>query len=100
MTHRRYANKVDSNQPKIVRDLRKIPGVSVSPGHDDILVGFRGRTFWFEIKNPDKLKKNGKLKKGALQDGQVQLQNEFNGHYSVVTSLDEILQQIGVTNAA
>ena len=96
MTHKRYANKVDSNQPEIVKDLRKIPGVSVELDHDDILVGFKGKTYWFEIKNPDKLKKDGSFRKGAVKKGQKDLQNEFNGHYSIVTTSKEIMQEIGV----
>ena len=96
MTHKRYANKVDANQKQIVKELRKIPGVSVKPGHDDILVGFRGRTFWFEVKNPNTLKKDGSFYKGRVKEGQTKLQNEFNGHYSIVTTSKEIMQEIGV----
>lgn len=92
----RRANRIDNNQNDIIDDLKKIPGLSVKPGHDDILVGYRGRTFWFEIKNPNKLKKDGGFYKGAVKDGQYKLQNEFNGHYSIVTSSKEIMQQIGV----
>ena len=96
MTHKRYANRVDDNQKQIVKDLRKIPGVSVKPGYDDLLVGFQGRTYWFEVKNPSTLRKDGSFVKGRVKDGQYKLQNEFNGHYSIVTTSKEIMQQIGV----
>jgi len=96
MTHKRYANRVDNNQKQIIADLEKIPGVSVKPGHDDLLVGFRGRTFWFEVKNPNTLNKKGGFYKGRVRKGQIKLQNEFNGHYSIVTTSKEIMQQIGV----
>lgn len=97
MTHKRYANKVDANQPDIVKDLNKIPGVAVKVGYDDIIVGYRGRTYWYEIKNPEyALKKDGTLNKGALRDSQVGMENEFTGHYKVVTSTDEILKDLGI----
>ena len=49
--------KVDGNQKQLVADLRKL-GAAVVPTHTlgkgkpDILVGYRGRNFWFEIKDP------------------------------------------------
>lgn len=91
----RYAKKVDENQPKIVKELRKVPGLSVALDHDDILVGFRGATYWFEIKNPSRFKKDGTLQKGALKKSQRSLLNEFSGHYQVVSTSDEILKAIG-----
>ena len=48
--------RVDRNQPQIVADLRGVPGVSVcslhTVGNDfpDIIVGFRGQNWLFEIK--------------------------------------------------
>jgi len=96
MTHKRYANKVDANQKKIVQELRKIPGVSVELDHNDILVGFRDKTYWFEIKNPNRYRKDGTPKKNAYQESQLKLQKEFNGHYSIVTTSKEIMQEIGV----
>jgi len=98
MKYRRAA-RVDSNQSDIVKDLRKIPGVTVEPGHDDILVGFRGKTYWVEIKDPAKtLKKNGELKDGALKNSQEKLKAEWTGNYIIAWSLDQILEEIGITN--
>ena len=51
-TKLRRAAKIDRNQGDIVSALRKIPGISVETGHDDILVGYKGRTWWFEVKAP------------------------------------------------
>lgn len=51
--------RVDANQAQIVRILRDM-GCSVAHMHElgkgapDILVGFRGENFIFEIKDPDK----------------------------------------------
>ena len=84
--YRKTNTAVDGNQKAIVKTLRQIPGVSVALGHDDILVGFRGKTFWYELKNP-----KGKNK---LRPSQVKLQNEWTGHYRVVTTIDEIIDEI------
>ncbi len=93
----RRAARVDNNQKGIVKALRAIPSVTVALGHDDCLVGFKGKTYWFEIKNPSRLKKDGSLGKGAKQKGQEKLDKEWEGHYSVVTSLDEILKELKIT---
>lgn len=50
MSKYRQAAKVDRSQTAIVRQLRSIPGVTVEPGHDDVLCGWKGVTYWFEIK--------------------------------------------------
>ena len=82
--HRRAA-KIDSNQREIVSSLRKLPGVSVEVGHDDILVGYGGRTFWFEIKSRPN---------APLKPSQTVLLEKWRGHYQVVCSLDEILEKL------
>lgn len=51
------AARVDDNQGEIVRALEKIGAVVVSlaslgDGCPDLLVGFRGKNFLLEIKNP------------------------------------------------
>lgn len=94
MAKYRQAARVDDNQAEIVKELRKM-GLSVQLGMDDILVGYRGRTYWFEIKDPAKtLKKDGAYKKGALKDSQIQLTETWKGHYQVVHSLDQILKAV------
>lgn len=85
MSKYRRAAKVDGNQKEIVEGLRKL-GYSVELGHDDILVGRGGRTYWYEIKNP-----KGKNKK---QPGQEDLERQYKGHYKIVRSIDEILLDI------
>lgn len=93
MSKYRQAAKVDSNQADIVKALRKI--ASVELGHDDILVGYKGRTYWFEIKNADAVsKKTGKILESAKKEGQIRLENEFKGHYRIVSSLEEILEDM------
>jgi hypothetical protein len=95
MKHRRAA-KIDSNQNDIVTALRDIPGVSVKTGVDDILVGFRGCNYWFEIKSPDKVNiKTGRIYN--LKGSQKTLLETWRGQYNIAWSLEQILKTIGVT---
>ena len=85
MSKYRRAAKVDANQGQIVKALRAIPGVSVATRHDDILVGYGGQTFWFEVKAGVKSK---------VKAGQEKLRSEWTGHYAIVTSAEEIIEDI------
>lgn len=94
MSKNRYSARVDANQPDIVKQLRKA-GFSVQTGMDDILVGWQGKTYWFEIKDPLKtLNKDGAFKADAIKDSQVKLINEWKGHYSIVCSAEQIIDEI------
>jgi len=98
---RRRKDKVDKNQADIVKDLRAIPGVTVEVDHDDILVGcmdkdFIPRTYWYEIKNPETMGKNGEVQPSKIKKGQKELVKKFTGHYKIVTSLNEILLDMGL----
>lgn len=89
--------KIDSNQNDIVSALREIPGVQVALKHDDILVGFKGRTYWYEIKSEDSVsRKTGAVLISKKKKGQIKLEKEFTGHYRIVSSLDEILSDINI----
>ena len=98
---RRRKDKIDDNQSHIVERLRKIPGITVETGHDDILVGcmdkdFNPRTYWYEIKNPEKIGKDGNVIPSAIKKSQKELIKKWTGHYKIVTSLQEILEDIGI----
>ena len=59
---------MDKNQNDIVKELRKIPGLSVQLDVNDILVGYQGKTYWYEIKeNPT----------SAVKDSQYQISKEW-----------------------
>lgn len=99
MSKHRRAAKVDKNQPEIVMALRKIPGVTVQVGMDDILVGRKGHTYWFELKEPETVSPlTGKIRDSAIKPSQHRLVSDWAGHYQIVSSLDEILIAIGVKN--
>jgi len=97
MSKYRQAARVDDNQREIVSSLEKIPGVNVALGKDDIFVGHNGFNYWYEIKNPDKkLKRKDGFVKGAIKDGQAKLRREWPGHYRIISSLEEILEDMGL----
>lgn len=83
----RYAKKVDDNQKEIVRLLRRIPNVSVSLDHDDVLIGYKGRTFWYELKVSEK---------SEVKPHQRALERDWKGHYKIVYSLEDIMEDLGI----
>ncbi len=95
MSKYRRAAKVDANQEEIVKALRRIPGVSVSTGHDDVLIGYRGVTYWVEIKAPEtRAKRSGGIRESSIKESQKKLRETWKGHYSIVSSLEEILSEL------
>lgn len=95
MSKYRRAAKIDANQPGIVQFLRRLPGVTVEVGHDDILVGYCNRTFWFEIKEPGMVGKDGTIRESEKKDSQKRLEAEWAGHYRIVWDIYQILEEIG-----
>lgn len=90
----RFKKKIDANQKSIVEALRKIPGVTVALDHDDVLVGYKGKTFWYEVKNPDVIGKDGVVRDSAKKESQKKLESSWTGHYRIVWNLDQILDEI------
>ncbi|MFZ2950911.1 MAG: hypothetical protein WA003_15660 [Desulfuromonadaceae bacterium] len=94
MSKYRRAAKIDTNQPGIVAAL-VARGVTVQVGHDDILVGHAGKTFWYEIKSPEAVsKKTGEVRGSALKQSQKDLLASWRGHYRVVSTVEEIIVDI------
>ena len=97
MSKNRYAARTDDNEAEIVAALRSIPGVTVETGYNDILIGYRGITYWIELKNPNKVsKKTGKVLESAIKPDQKRIRDFYTGHYKIVSSLEEILKEIGI----
>jgi hypothetical protein len=91
----RRAAKIDSNQNDIVKSLRSIPGCTVALSHDDILVGFKGETFWYELKDSSCVsKRTGAILNSSKKKDQVKLEQSWSGHYRIVSNIDEILKDI------
>ena len=96
MSKYRRAAKVDDNQARIVQELRAVIGVTVQIDHDDILVGYKGKTHQVELKNPARcLGKDGTLKVGALRPSQIELLETWTGSYFVAWDSRMILVKIG-----
>jgi hypothetical protein len=76
--------------------LIMIPGVSVAPSHDDILVGYKGKTYWYELKSPEVANKEGVVYESAKKPSQKELEKHWTGHYRIVCSLSQILQELGL----
>ena len=93
----RTASRVDANQASIVRALRAV-GASVLHVHQlkncfDILVGYRGRTFLMEVKDPSQ-----PLSKRKLTPGEAKFRDEWRGSpYHVVETADEAIAIITTT---
>jgi len=91
---RRRADKVDSNQSQVVKELRKL-GYSVVTNMDDLIVGHAGRTYWYELKQPEsRSKKTGLILDSYKKPGQIELEKTFQGHYRVVTCTEDILEDL------
>jgi len=96
MSRNRYSARTDENEKHIVSDLRKL-GYQVEVGHDDILVGANGVNYWFEIKQEKHVsKKTGKINESAKKKSQIRLESEWTGHYKIVSTLEDILRDMGV----
>jgi hypothetical protein len=87
----RTAARIDANQPAIVAALRGI-GASVLHLHTlkncfDLLVGYRGRTFLMEVKDPAQ-----PPSKRRLTEGEAQFKAQWRGStYHVVQTVDEAI---------
>lgn len=81
--------RVDSNQPQIVKELRK-QGYSVQHVHElknfvDIIVGFNGRNYLFEIKTDDKKK---------LTEGETIFFNNWTGQTNIICCSEDAINII------
>ena len=83
--------KVDVNQNEIVKQLRKIPRMTVAHTHmvgsgfPDIVVGYCGINFLFEIKTDSKKK---------LTPFEDSFMDKWNGQYYVVTDAIGVFGEI------
>ena len=91
----RTAAKVDANQKGIVKSLRGIPGVTVAitsqlgNGFVDIIVGYKGINYLFELKDGNKPASAQKL-----TPDEVIWHRDWKGQKAVVNSFDEIFKII------
>jgi hypothetical protein len=87
--------KVDSNQPTIVKQLRQIPGISVAhthivgEGYPDLVIGYKGKNFLCEIKDPEKPPSARKL-----TPDEEKFHAKWTGQVAVVETITDILKII------
>lgn len=91
--HRRAAN-VDKNQQDVVKELRQ-RGIAAETGHDDILVGRNGKTYWFELKAEDAVsKRTGMVRHSEIKESQKKLACTWPGHYRIVWTVQQIIDEV------
>lgn len=94
------AKRVDENQSAIVNVLRQIPGCVVTDlsgcgeGVPDLAISFRGKIYWFEIKNPNL--------RWQLKPAQVKFhaeqKNVANVDVHIVTTVKQALEILGLNS--
>ena len=100
MTQKRYANKVDANQQRIIDDLEKL-GFVILLGHDDFLASFQGRMVLVECKNPKTtLNKDFTVAEKAIKPSQKKIlekrrDNEYSLPYIIAWYTEDILAWFG-----
>lgn len=92
----RYAKRTDDNHAEVREGIRSaLKGVSVfdasgaGSGCPDLIVGYRGRTYLFEIKDPRK-----PPSKRKLTPAQVEFFDNWQGHAAKVESAAEAVASI------
>ena len=89
--------RIDENQPAIVEGLRRVGATAKLTtdvgGFVDIVVGYRGKNYLIEIKNPDQPKS-----KQVLTPDEQEFHDTWRGQVVIITTLDEALKIIGVIN--
>ncbi len=91
-----HAKKRDANEKEIVERLRALNISVIQTDQVDLIVGFRGKNYLFEVKDPAKLflKDGLTYRVGAITPYQSDLMSKWRGHYSIVWDCDMILEQI------
>ena len=84
--------KIDANQKSIVTTLRSIGALvhstaSIGNGFPDIVVGFRGKVYLFEIKDGTK-----PVSAQALTEHERKFHQLWNGYVHIVDSADSVLR--------
>jgi hypothetical protein len=81
MTLNRYAKRRDANEPEIIKGLQEIGCDVLQCDHPDLIVGYRGRTFIFEVKTAT----------GKLEPRQQKMLLNWRGQYDIVRTLEEAI---------
>lgn len=96
---RKYG-KVDANQTEIVRQLRLlgcsvVSTASIGGGFPDVVVGYRGRNYLFEIKILEGVRNP---KPAKLTSDEVEFMASWKGQVHIATCLDDVLKVINANH--
>ncbi|MCX6141990.1 MAG: hypothetical protein NTZ35_02100 [Ignavibacteriales bacterium] len=89
--------RTDGNQAGIMRALNQIPGLSVFDSHafgrgfPDLIIGHKGRNYFFELKNPNQPRSGQQL-----TGPEKRFHSKWKGRLIIVTTLEEILDAINI----
>ena len=96
-----YAKRKDENQNEIIDEFKSaMPDASVADlsgsgkGIPDVVIGWRGRNYFFEIKNPNKPKSDQQL-----TDAQVAFHSNWQGQVFTARSASEMIAEIARIHA-
>jgi len=94
MGYNRQTAKVDSNHPQIVKELRKLKGITVRSvatikNFLDVIVGYDGKNYLFEIKDPEKPPSQRKL-----TEGEKKFMDEWTGQADLALTTQDIIEKI------
>jgi len=86
--------RADANQAQIVKKLRDMGATvvilsQVGGGCPDLLCGFQGRNYVFEVKTPQAARKKNPFGKSVLSDRQVKWFLLWKGHANIIRSFEE-----------
>lgn len=98
---RQYRQRIDPNQPAIVKALRargaSVQSLgSVGAGCPDLLVGFKGINLIMEVKDPDSDAPAGRNHPLKLNPAQVDWFETWNGSAKVVMSVEDAMNMLDV----
>jgi len=90
----RRAAKVDTNQAEIVQDLRALGCTvqsiaSMGQGVPDLLVGWKGKNYLFEVKDPAK-----PPSKRLLTEDELSWQLAWRGHVKTIEGTYQALEEM------
>lgn len=89
--------KADNNQSSLVKQIRKIPGVTVrlthtiGQGFPDGVIGFMGRNYLVEIKDPSKPPSQRKL-----TPDEQKFFDEWTGQIAVIETIEDVLKLLNL----
>lgn len=88
----RRANRKDGNQAEIMKQLKSVPNLSVfdtsrlGDGFPDLVVGYCGMSYLYEIKMPG----------CKLTPDEVKFSESWAGHWMIVYCVEDILLDLGL----